>query len=385
MSGNGNARPLNVIIGVNGIGMGHTVRQSVIAQYLRERGHQVRIVTNGPERVQYFQDLGFPSWDGWMPTLLARGDRIHASDAVRANFRQAPGGLVRHLRLRRAVRDSGVPDVFVTDYEPNTPRLAYHFGRPLVSIDQQSKYRHLDLPAVGRYARTADEQRLRYFAPRVDRSFVCSYVPLHAENRQVEFIAPVVPDLVRSARVSTEPLATAYFSRYFDHGPEESVRALAAIFRHSVPDRTLRIYTQPTELDSLRGYADARIEIRAFDREAFIADVARSEAVFSNAGFNLISEAFILGKPVHLVPLPTYDQHWCAQVIDETGLGTSAPYIEQEAVLGFLARGRELRDNVVRHRDLHLSADPRERIAAYLESLPVATRPKAASAAGSRA
>lgn len=382
MSGNGNVRPLNVIIGVNGIGMGHTVRQSVIAQYLRDRGHRVRIVTNGASRAEYFRDLGFPAWDGWMPTLLARDDRIHASDAIRANVRQAPGGFLRHLQLRRAVRNSGVPDVFVTDYEPNTPRLAYHFGRPLISIDQQSKYRHLDLPAVGRYARTADEQRLRYFAPRVDRSFICSYVPLDAEDHGLEFVAPVVPDLVRSAPVTTEPLATAYFSRYFDHGPEASVRELASVFRQSVPDRTLRIYAQPTELSSLRGYADTRVEIHAFDREAFIADMARSEVVFSNAGFNLISEALVLGKPVHLIPLPTYDQHWCAKVVDEAGLGTAAPRVERRAVLEFLARGQALRDNVVRHRDQYLSADPREPIASYLESLPVVGRPMPAPIAG---
>lgn len=372
----GNTRPLDVLIGVNGIGMGHTVRQSVIAQYLRDRGHTVRIVTNGSSRAEYFQALGFPSWDGWMPTLLARGDRIHVRDAVRANIGQMPAGVLRHLRLRQAVRNGGVPDMFITDYEPNVPRLAYHFGRPLISIDQQSKYRYLDLPVVGRYARTADEQRLRYFAPRVDRSFICSYVPLEADDRRLEFIAPVVPDLVRSARVTTEPVVTAYFSRYFDHGPEESVRELAAIFRHSIPDRLLRIYVQPTELGALHQYAGSRIEVRTFDREAFIVDIARSEAVFSNAGFNLISEALVLGKPMHLVPLPTFDQHWCAKVIQDAGLGTAAPRIERHAVLDFLARGRELRDTVVRHRDLNLSTDPLERIAAHLEALPAEFRPE---------
>ncbi len=117
-------RPLSVVIGVNGIGMGHSVRQSVIAQYLRDRGHLVRIVTNGSARVEYFRDLGFPTWDGWMPTLPARGDRLHAGDAVRANIWQAPAGAAKHLRLRRILRYTGVPDVFITDYEPNTPRLA---------------------------------------------------------------------------------------------------------------------------------------------------------------------------------------------------------------------------------------------------------------------
>ncbi|MBQ1098597.1 UDP-glucuronosyltransferase-like protein [Streptomyces sp. b94] len=371
----GYTRPLSVVIGVNGIGMGHSVRQSVIAQHLRDRGHEVRIITNGSARVEYFRDLGFPAWDGWMPTLLARGDRIHASDAVRANIWQAPAGVAKHLRLRRIIRDTGIPDVFITDYEPNTPRLAYRFSKPLISVDQQSKYRHLDLPPVGRYARTADEQRLRYFAPHVDRSFICSYVPLESgDDGQVEFIAPVVPDSVRSTPVTTEPLATAYFSRYFDHGPEESVRNLAEVFRNHLPDRALRIYAQADELGNLRQYTYGKIEVCTFDREAFIADMARSEAVFSNAGFNLISEAFVLGKPVHLIPLPTYDQHWCARVVDEAELGTASAHINRGAVLNFLGRSRELRNNVVRHRDQHLVSDPRERIASYLESLPAASQ-----------
>lgn len=368
----GYARPLSVVIGVNGIGMGHSVRQSVIAQHLRDRGHRVRIVTNGSARVEYFRDLGFPAWDGWMPTLLARGDRIHASDALRANIWQMPAGVTKHLRLRRIIQDTGVPDVFITDYEPNTPRLAYHFDRPLISVDQQSKYRHLELPTVGRYARTADEQRLRCFAPHVDRSFICSFVPLEANDQKLELIAPVVPDVVRSAPVTTEPFATAYFSRYFDHGPEEPVRALAEVFRKHVPDRALRIYAQAAETSNLRRYASDRIEICTFDREAFIADMARSEGIFSNAGFNLISEAFVLGKPVHLIPLPTYDQHWCAKVVHEAELGTSAPRVTAEAVLDFLTRSWELRNNVVQHRNEHLLVDPRELIATYLESLPAA-------------
>ncbi|WP_406722889.1 UDP-glucuronosyltransferase-like protein [Streptomyces althioticus] len=368
-------RPLSVVIGVNGIGMGHSVRQSVIAQYLRDRGHQVRIITNGSARVEYFRDLGFPAWDGWMPTLLARGDRIHASDAIRANIWQVPLGVTKHLRLRQIIRRTGIPDVFITDYEPNTPRLAYHFGKPLVSVDQQSKYRHLDLPAVGRYARTADEQRLRYFAPHVDRSFICSFVPLEAEDRKLEFIAPVIPDVIRNAQVTAEPLVTAYFSRYFDNGPEYSVRALAEVFRQDVPDRALRIYAQAEEIANLRQYAEGKIEVCAFDREAFIADMARSEAIFSNAGFNLISEAFVLSKPVHLIPLPTYDQHWCAQAVHEAELGTAAPRITPGAVLDFLSRSREFGRNVLRHRNQHLGADPRERIASYLESLLVAGEP----------
>jgi uncharacterized protein (TIGR00661 family) len=360
-------RPLSIIIGVNGIGMGHTVRQLELACYLRERGHEIRVVTSGA-RVAHFRGQGFHAYDSWMPTLIARGDRIRIADAIRANASAMLGGWALYRHLCAAIADGGIPDVVVSDYEPNAARLARHFGRPLISIDQQSKYRHFDFPPIAGYSRRSDEQRLRWFAPKKKRSFVCSFVPLRAPAQDIEIIPPIVPDQIRRATVRSDPCVTAYFSRYFGHGPMASTRDLAEIFRDHLPGLRLRIYAQDSDFPALRRYGGRNVSIHAFDRGAFIADTARSQAVFSNAGFNLISEALVLGKPLHLVPLPTYDQYWCAQAVERAGFGRQADRLHAADVLNFLAAGEEMSGRIRLQREA-LRSDPRPRIADYLESI----------------
>ncbi|AXK35608.1 UDP-glucuronosyltransferase-like protein [Streptomyces armeniacus] len=358
---------LDVVIGVNGIGMGHSVRESEIARHLLSRGHRVRVITTSAPRARYFREQGISVLEAWMPTLIEHEHRIRTRDAVRNNARYVLSGLRRHRVVRRLIEEGGIPDVFLTDYEPNAPRLAYHFRRPLISVDQQSKYRHLDLPPIHPYSCAPDRRRLQLFAPRADRSFICSFVPLTSRDPTLEFLPPVIPDALRTAPVTTEPMCVGYFSRYFSHGPEPSVARLSAIFRDSAPHLRLRLYAQPADMPHLARHEGGNVEIRAFDRDAFLTDLARAQAVFSNAGFNLIAEAIALGKPLCVVPLPTYDQHWCARSVTAYGLGVDVPRLEEKPVRDFLHRVPELASSVREHRQRHLADDPRERIAAYLE------------------
>lgn len=362
--------PLDVVIGVNGIGMGHSVREGQIAQHLRGRGHRVRIVTTSEPRARYFREQGFTVLEAWMPKLIEHGHRIRKRDLVRNNVRQVLPGLRCHRAVRHTLTADGVPDVFLTDYEPNVSRLAAHFRRPLISVDQQSKYRYLDLPPLPPYSQAPDRQRLRLFAPHPDHAFICSFVPLTSADPKLEFLPPVLPDAVRNAPTASESLCTGYFSHYFHHGPGPNVERLAALFRDAHPNRRLHLYVQSADLPQLTRHSRGNVEIRAFDRAGFLQDMARSEAVFSNAGFNLIAEAIALGKPLFLVPLPTYDQHWCAHAVADAGLGVWSAGLDGKEVREFLLRVDGLAAAVRDHRDRHLASDPRERIAQFLESMP---------------
>jgi uncharacterized protein (TIGR00661 family) len=71
----------------------------------------------------------------------------------------------------------------------------------------------------------------------------------------------------------------------------------------------------------------SNIAIRRPDRAAFTADLAIAAGVICTAGHTLLSEAIHLGKPVLTVPLATFDQHLCAQVVGQAriGLGLDDP------------------------------------------------------------
>ncbi|MET7299953.1 glycosyltransferase family protein [Embleya sp. NPDC005575] len=357
-----------MLIGVNGIGMGHGVRQGELASLLRSRGHDVQIVTSGGA-VTYFRDLGFTTWEGWLPRLIGTPARIPVRASIAANYRQMPAGVRRYAFIRDQLRKTGVPDVFVTDYEPNSAWLAYGFGRPVISVDQQSKYRHLDLPPLGTYRRAAERQRLRVFMPRVQRSFVCSFMPMHSSRSAVDVIPPILTKSIRTATPADSTLSVAYFSRYFEHGPQRAARALADFFRTSAPESRLRIYIRREDFAAVRPYSEANVEVRIFDRERFLSDLMACQAVFCNAGFNLIAEAFALGKPCYLVPLPTYDQHWCAHTVNRRGFGEGAATIEPGRVAEFLGRRAEYAVRINAELAEFLAEDPVERIATHLESL----------------
>ncbi len=363
-------RVLRVAVGVNGIGMGHASRQAALAEYLRRRGHEVQFIATGGA-VQHLRGLGFTVHESWMPTLIASRGRVRWRPAITANIGNLRDGLRRYYAIARVLRRTGVPDVFITDYEPTASYLAYQFDRPLLSVDQQSKFRFLDLPDIGGYTPTADRQRLSWFTPRATRSFICSFVPLAAPNESIEIIPPLVADDVWDCATTTEPVITAYFSRYFGHGPAASARALARIVADNLPEISLRIYAHAEDARQLvdLNSADDRIVVHRFDRASFLADLARSRCLVANAGFNLIAEAALLGKPQLLIPLPTYDQHWCAHTVHDQHLGVASANITLNSLLALLDRADEITSRAQRLRDEFLGKDARPLIAQHIEHL----------------
>jgi uncharacterized protein (TIGR00661 family) len=363
-------RALRIAVGVNGIGMGHASRQAALAEHLRRCGHEVQFIATGGA-TQHLRGLGFTVHESWMPTLIASRGRVRWWPAITANIGNLHDGLRRYHAIARALRRTGVPDVFITDYEPAASYLAYQFDRPLLSIDQQSKFRFLNLPDIGAYTPTADRQRLSWFTPRATRAFICSFVPLAAPNASIEIIPPLLADDVWRSTPTSEPVITAYFSRYFGHGPHASARALARIVADNLPEISLRIYAHDADARQLvdLNSADDRIVVRRFDRASFLADLARSRCLVANAGFNLIAEAALLGKPQLLIPLPTYDQHWCARTVHDQHLGVASPDVTLNSLLALLDRTDEISSRAQRLRDEFLAKDARPLIAQHIERL----------------
>jgi UDP:flavonoid glycosyltransferase YjiC (YdhE family) len=187
----------------------------------------------------------------------------------------------------------------------------------------------------------------------------------------VELVPPLLADDVWCCKPTTEPVITAYFSRYFGHGPGASARALAQLVEADLPDMMLRIYAHPEDARQLADLDtdDGRILVHPFDRDAFLRDLARSRCLVANAGFNLIAEAALLGKPQLVIPLPTYDQHWCAQAVHDNHLGLSTGDVNRDSLLALLDRADDISDRAAALRDGYLAIDTRPLIGEYIEHL----------------
>lgn len=88
------------------------------------------------------------------------------------------------------------------------------------------------------------------------------------------------------------------------------------------------------------------VEIRKNDREDFVKNLENCYCVISTAGHTLISEAFYCGVPIFAMPLPSFDQNYCAKFIKENEVGYSSNVITYENLAEFLHNIKKYKENL---------------------------------------
>ncbi|WP_314094473.1 glycosyltransferase family protein [Microbacterium foliorum] len=348
---------MKVTIGICSLGNGHTYRQLQVAKMLRNNGHNVRIIVESGDKADRFRAEGFDVLESWLPLVPARPDgRVYASDLWNLNRSSTAPGLRRFREIVRILGDDE-QDLFITDYEPNAAYAAMLLRKPLMTLDQQGKYRYLPMPRLDGPSHHWEKARQVLLMPRMSRALICSFVPMETGRPWQRIIPPIIDPSLQSLEVTADNHVTAYFSRYFDSGPETSVTALAEIFRKP-GSPTVQIFVHAPEYPAVSHLESDTVKISPVHRSNFLESMRRSRLVITNGGFNLISESIALGKPVHTIPLPTYDQNWCARTVEQYRIGTAAPRVTEDAVIGALAGADRLRRSILDLRDAHFLADP---------------------------
>lgn len=349
---------MKILVGVCGIGYGHSVRQSLVVDALLARGARVAMFCSGRSlgffRARYGGRL--PVLEVGTPWIAAGSEGIDwgASEARNRALRAAHARL--SVRAWAAARDElgGDPDVCVSDYESETARFASARGVPLVTVDQQSRYLGWQTRPVGARTREEERSRLSLFFPEAEARFALSFFALPSDvPPDRRYPVHVCPAPIRPAiwsRRTTTPRraalarrAVVYLSPYGPTGqdPEALVAALGG-----TPQIDYGVY------DGLRervGPASPNVTFRPLDSDRFARALAEADFVVGTAGHTLLSEAVALELPVYAVPLGTYDQHYCGRVIQSIGAGVSRDAITPEALAAFVS-------NLERHREAF--ADP---------------------------
>jgi len=343
-------------IGVCGIGLGHTSRQLEIARRLVERQHDVRILTFGRG---YDRFLGTEFADRclriFVPWLDCDSRGIRWLNTVRLNWRDGLPGLVQNHRTFAELRATGfTPDVCVADYDPVTAWLARTTDTPLVTIDQSSKYLGYQIPPLNGMTREEERSRLAAFFPSATKRLATSFYKIDVprdESYDVEIVPPIirreVADFVPDgSREVDDCFVLVYLSSYPKKNSFVDLAQLVSIFGQ-FPRWRFRIYSADATVgtDPL-----PNVQVRPVAEAEFTEDLRRTSALICTAGHTLLSEAMTLAVPVLTIPLITYDQHLCSQVIEQAGVGTGLPShaeLSVGTVGDFLLRLAEFRDAIL--------------------------------------
>lgn len=350
---------MKILVGVCGIGLGHAIREAILIEALLLRGARVATLL-GRQAAGYFRDKAprdLPCFEVASPWITTNREGIDWTDTTERNeadLCRLATSAHRAYAWTEKVLD-GPPDLCISDYEPSTAAYAYQHDCPLVTVDQQSKYLGYATMDIGRASRQEERSRLKYFFPYAEARLAVSFFRVgNCPDPEFDvnlFPAPVRPQIASRGRAPGDPhRVVVYLSPY---GPTaQTIAELTDVLAH-FPTHTFALYDGLSRIEP--GPAAHNVEVKTVHGGTFIDDLVRSGAVVTTAGHTLISECLYLGRPVHAIPLATYDQRYCAAMIETLGVGTQAHRLERESLALFLERAPELTKSIASNREVTVS------------------------------
>jgi uncharacterized protein (TIGR00661 family) len=313
---------VKIVLGVCGFGLGHSARQRPIVEGLLARGHDLILVTN--DQSYEFFTRHFPQVPNarvYVPIIHTTPDGLDFSATAnepRNAQREAHSAFWNACGL--VEQRFGKPDLVISDYDMVSAQIAYLFGAPLVTLDQQSKFLGYECPTIDSF--TPDEHRMRlgYFFPKARARVATSFFPVDYAPVD-EYPVTIIPPILGSDVKDQVPAlvgghVTVYFSAasQIEQSPEELLALFGQFTDHHF---VCFVEAEATQVPD-------NVTLTPNNRADFIASLRQSAAVISTAGHNLITEALYLHVPMFLLPFGHYEQQLNARMITDAGLGRAA-------------------------------------------------------------
>ncbi len=315
---------MRVLYGVQATGNGHISRSRAMAKaFARFPDVKVDWLFSGRPPDALFDMVCFGNYQ-WRRglTFTTRAGRIRPlATALQA----------RPHRLYKDIRELPVADydLVVSDFEPVTAWAARLQGKYSVGIGHQYAFCQ-DVPVSG--DNPLARAIMRWYAP----------VELPAGLHWSAFGQPILPPIIDREELQGVKQRDDRIVVYLPfEDPAEIVKLLA-------PLRQYRFFIyHPGVPHEDRG----NLHFRPPSTTAFRHDLARCQAVISNAGFELISEALSLGKRILVKPLAgQMEQHSNATALQQLGLATAVDALQTDTVAHWLLRAEP--GNPIRYPDV---------------------------------
>ncbi len=294
---------MRILYGANSQGQGHLSKAASLIPVLEARGHDVRLITSGPALTSSGYQFRWHRHFAGLPYAVHQGQTDFQKTAWNW-FKESPRTFGCLRAVRQIVREYQ-PDLIISDFEPLTasPLLAPRCEVLAVSRQVALLDRDLEFPAhLAKNARLA-RAAMRLFTLGADRFFGYHYAPT-----TYRCLPPVVrPEIVNSQSKRGEHLLV--YAHFADSG-----KLVEWAAKENVP---VVAY----------GFAAASwieqkwVQFRKPSRQQMEMDLLSARAVITSAGFTTPLEAYLLGLPVTVVPLPNqWEQQVNAWQLEQLGI-----------------------------------------------------------------
>ena len=317
---------MNIVYTINGEGMGHASRSSVVIDHLLAKGHHIAIFSAGRRPLAYLRERFGNVAEVMGLHMVYRENkvfRIRTAFRVLANIKEFRKDFATIRRSLVGFR----PHAVITDFDFHGKIVATMFHVPIISIDNvqfitQAHFRVLPEDFVNY---EINYLIAKMMVPHADYCFVTTF----ARAKPREGMKPIfVPPLLRQKVLATRPRQGQHILVY---QTSDSYTKLLPILAQS-KEQFVVYNAAPT--------VKARnITAKEFNEDAFIQDIATSKAVITSGGFNVITEALYFKKPILSIPIRNFfEQKLNALLLQEEGLGLMVKRLSKVSLQEFINR-----------------------------------------------
>lgn len=299
---------MNIWYAVNSTGNGHITRARIMAVEFKKVGIEVQFMFTGRPASEYFDMDIFGDYkvcDG-LTFAIDNGQVKYFKTVLRNN-------IVKFISNVMSL-DLSEYDLVISDFEPVTAWAAKIKGIPVLGIGHQYAFEY-DIPKAG--SNLIADNVMKFFAP------VTTGIGLHWHH----FNQPILPPIIDTQHFNQSPQHNKIVV-YLPFEDQQSVIKLLAEFDNFV----FHVYA-PDSKES--GYDHILCKLPS--REGFTKDVRGCVGVICNAGFELASEALLLGKKILVKPVQSQmEQISNAQALSDLDYGYVMNHLDSNKVADWL-------------------------------------------------
>jgi len=276
-------------------GMGHAIRAEVIIKELSKK-HDVLLLC-GERQYEYLSKFLKKI------IIIDDFDLIYINNSVSfpltllRNFFRSPFiiySLLKNLKYIKKFK----PDVIISDFDPLSNYLSYFIGKPLISLDNQhvSTKCKINVPERFKEDNFISSVVLSSIITNADYYLITSYFFPKVKDKNVFLFPPIIRDKIKKAKIVSKDHIIVYQT-------SDSYKKLVDVLKN-------------TKFNYIfygnKSGKEGNVIFKKFCEDEFIRDLASCKAIITNGGFQLISEAIYLGKPVLSIPI----KHQFEQVLN---------------------------------------------------------------------
>lgn len=321
---------MKILVGICGIGNGHLSRQTNVINYLLSKKNEIVIATT-ENNIKYFEKK-FKNTKVLkinIPWISCDINGIDFNDSLQKysekNIDQFESFLKFSINVKNAFGE--IPDIVITDYEPNAAQYSYAVNIPLICMEQQSKFLSLKEIKIENFSILEEQKRINYFFPKFSYKIISSFFPIKTNDKRIKIVTPIISKL--NIKLNKKNHILVYFSPY--ENSSNYIKILNAL--NNLTDFSIIVYTkekfQKKYLNNMifKNYSDE-----------FKDDLENAYCLISTAGHQLLSEAISIDIPLYLIPLNTYEQNYNAKMIEKYHLGEIANIKDTDEIKQFFKR-----------------------------------------------